>query len=259
MKIYGLLAVILLYCLAPLNGQNTTDSTATQKDTTCKDCKETRNVHTTVYKTKRYEIRGFMVDLGISTYLNNGNFNLPQSLDVYELNYDRSYHLNVRVFEQRINFDKKGYTSISQGLNLEWQNYNFVNDYVFEPRQSMVTPILSDKRLSKNRLLTQLVSLPVEFHIESNPKRLSRSFHISAGVIGGLVYRANQKIKYEDDGDKNKVRDDFNLNKFRLGWIGRIGYGPINFYVSNSLTPLFKSGEGPELIPLQIGVTLIPY
>ena len=79
MKIYGLLAFILLYCLAPLNGQNTTDPTTTQKDTTCNDCKETRNVHTTVYKTKRYEIRGAMVDLGISTYLNDGNFNLPQS------------------------------------------------------------------------------------------------------------------------------------------------------------------------------------
>jgi hypothetical protein len=258
MKIYGLFAVILLFCTAPIIGQDTASKTA-PKDSTCKDCKNQANIKTSVYKTKRYDIRWGMVDLGISTYLSDGNFNLPQSLDVYELNYSRSYHLNVRVFEQRINFDKKGYTSISQGLNLEWQNYNFVNDYTFEPRQSMVTPVLSDKRFSKNRLLTRLVSLPVELHIESNPRCLSRSFHFSAGLIGGLVYSANQKTKYEDDGDKNKVRDDFNLNKFRLSWIGRIGYGAVNFYVSHSLTPLFKEGEGPDLIPLQIGVTLVPY
>lgn len=258
MKFYHLIAIAFLYCAAPVNGQDapadsTKASVATLEPKPKKksDCRTDNNT--------RHDIRWMMFDVGITTYLHNDAFNLPQSLDVYELDYSRSYHVNCRVFEQRINFDRKGFVSVSQGLSVEWQNYSFINDYVFEPKQPVVTPVLSETPFSKNRLLTQLVSVPIELHIESNPRRLSRSFHLSAGVTGGFLYGANQKTKNEDNGDKNKVRDDFNLNKFRLGWIGRIGYGPINFYVANSITPLFKTGEGPELIPIQIGLTIIPY
>jgi hypothetical protein len=256
MKTCGLFFALLLYCSAPVTGQDV--KLESTQDSTIKPEKKKMSV-SVGYSNNRYGTRWMMVDLGISTYLYDGQFNLPQSLDVYELNYSRSLHVNVRIFEQRIKFDKKGYTSISQGVNFEWQNYNFVNDYVFQPRQPVVTPVLSTERFSKNRLSTQLVSLPVELHFESNPGHMNRSFHLSAGAIGGFLFGANQKTKLDDNGDKNKVRDDFNLNKFRIGWIGRIGYGPVNFYVSNSITPLFKKGEGPEFIPIQIGVTLIPY
>lgn len=257
MKIYFLLVTTLLYCAAPISGQETQKDTTATKTTTKDKDKSRSNCRNCNYS--RYDIRWMMADLGITTYLYKDAFNLPQSLDVYELDYSRSYHLNWRVFEQRVGFDRKGHISISQGLNFEWQQYSFINDYLFEPGQPMVTPVLSEEALSKNRLSTQLISVPVELHIESNPRHLSRSFHLSAGVTGGFLYGANQKTKNEDNGDKNKVKDDFNLNKFRLGWIGRIGYGPINFYVSNSVTSLFKQGEGPELYPIQIGLTVIPY
>lgn len=256
MKINHLLLVFLSFFAAAATAQ--TVNTTTSMDSTVE--KNQKHIPDSIRKdSRRYDVRWAMLDLGINTYLYSGAFNLPQSLDAYELNIGRSYHVNFRLFEQRIKLDRKGYVSLSEGLNFEWQYYNFVNDYEFEPRKPVVTPVLSEKRFSKNRLLAHIISLPLELNFESNPRRHSQSFHLSAGLKGSFLYSANQRTKLEDNGDRNKVRDDFNLNKFRLGWIGRIGYGPVSFYVAQAITPLFKDGEGPKLIPIQIGINVVPY
>jgi hypothetical protein len=222
-----------------------------------------RGIHVELGNTKKikdkYDIRWVMFDLGVNTYSFDGSLNLPRSLDVYELNYSRSLHFNVRIFEQRLAFGNKRHLSVFQGINFEWQNFHLQNDYLFEPGKPEVTPVLSDKALSKNRFSTRLITAPIGLQLETNPDNMSKSFHLGAGVYGGFLYGASQRTRIEDSKDKNRVTDDFNLNKFRWGLLGRIGYGPINFYVQYSMTPLFKSGEGPELTPIQFGVTLIPY
>ena len=89
MKFYHLIAIAFLYCAAPVNGQDApADSTKASvvtpepKPKKKPDCRTDNNT--------RHDIRWMMFDVGITTYLHNDAFNLPQSLDVYELDYGRS-------------------------------------------------------------------------------------------------------------------------------------------------------------------------
>jgi hypothetical protein len=256
--------LFLLSALIGVSSLQAQDSTQVTTKTKNKGCCDGDSAKFTIHlgpsgKVDKYEIRWVMFDFGLNTYLYDNQFNLPSTLRNYELDYGRSLHYNLRLFEQRLAFGKNRKIGVFQGINFEWQQFAFSGDGVLQADQPTVTFASSDIRYSKNRLSTFVINAPIGLHFESNPDDLSKSFHLGAGVFGGFLYGANVKTKIEDSRDKNKVRDDYNLNKFRYGWTARLGYGPINFYASYTVTPLFKNGEGPELTPLQIGVTLIPF
>ena len=67
---------------------------------------------------------------------------------------------------------------------------------------------------------------------------------------------SHTKIKYVEDGkkEKDKEKDDFNLSPLRWGLTARIGYEEINLFANYYMTPLFKSGMGPELQPFAAGL-----
>ena len=68
-------------------------------------------------------------------------------------------------------------------------------------------------------------------------------------------------FKTKGGGDKTKVRDNFNLSKWKAGFRGEIGYGPVILYGTWSLTELFeeKKNGGFEVIPYTIGIQLLPF
>jgi hypothetical protein len=57
-----------------------------------------------------------------------------------------------------------------------------------------------------------------------------QGFGFSAGVSGGYLYSARQKTK--DGGKKNKTKDDFDLNQWKLSYIGELNMGPLKLYGS---------------------------
>ena len=67
------------------------------------------------------------------------------------------------------------------------------------------------------------------------------------------------KYKYRLEGDTKKEKDkqDFNVNPFRVSLTARMGYGWFNVFATYSLTQLFEDGRGPELYPFTIGITLL--
>lgn len=212
---------------------------------------------------KNVKTRWVMVDYGISTYMHDGSFNLPEG-DLYEpfvQNLWKSSDWNLHLFKMKVNMYNHSINMI-YGLSFEFYRYNWTKNYDINPDDAPINPVKSGKSYSKNRMFTSWVSIPLMLNYESNTDKYSRSFHLNAGVFGGLLLASN--VRHEDNTGQNTIKGDYNLNQFRYGLTGQIGYGPVTFFVNYSLTPLFKTtsvvpNNQPELFPLNMGICLIPF
>ena len=114
---------------------------------------------------------------------------------------------------------------------------------------------------SKNRFKTWFINAPLLLEINTGNNK-NKSFHISAGAIFGLNLQTKIKYKYKDvDGSTKKEKDkqSFNTNPFRVSLTTRVGYGMFNIFATYSLTPLFENNRGPELYPFTVGITLVGF
>ena len=68
------------------------------------------------------------------------------------------------------------------------------------------------------------------------------------------------KVVYNDGGskDKQKWKDNYNLQDFRYGVTARAGYKFINLYFTYYLNPMFKNSNNPELYTTSIGFSFLP-
>jgi hypothetical protein len=85
--------------------------------------------------------------------------------------------------------------------------------------------------------------------------------HLAFGVVGGYRLGGNLKQVYyvNDKKYRNKVRDDFNLNDYKVSATARLGYGNYTFFGEYNLTGMFKNGQGPFINPITIGVSILPF
>jgi len=200
------------------------------------------------------DIRLGLFDIGFSTYLEDNSINLSKELDEFELLYDGSLNFNFHVIRHRVPI-VKDHASIEYGLSFSWMTYKFANDFRIVPDQLSFTTENDGTVYKKNKLKTTFLEVPLLFTLTPGKRK---SFYLSGGIYGGILMTAKQKLKAAD-GAKSKIKDDFNLNKFRYGLVGRIGLGPLAFYAQYSLTDLFKEDQGPALSPINIGVTLLNF
>lgn len=207
-------------------------------------------------KSSIIKMRWAMLDLGMCTYTYNGSLNLPAEMSDYQQNLGRSLHWGLHVYDMRVSLDSAKRINFMHGLHFDWLQYNFENKRVLQPDQLSAT-FADSAGVTNTRLMTSFVSIPVMFNYTHRNQKGNGVFRVSAGVYGGLLLSANVKIK-TDEG-RERVRDNYNLNRWRAGFRGEIGWGPINFYTTYAFTTLFRNNEGPELVPFTVGIKLIPF
>lgn len=200
------------------------------------------------------DFRVGLIDIGFSTYFHDGSLNLPATLDNFDQTYGGSLNLNLHVIRHRLPLIKD-HVGLEYGLTVSWQQYKFSND--FRILEDTIPFAVEDDGTAykKNKLKTTFLEVPLMLTISPGKRR---SFYISGGVYGGVLLGAKQKLK-DDNGNKTKIKDDFNLNKFRYGVIGRIGFGPFALYGQLALTDLFKEGQGPQLSPFNVGISILDF
>lgn len=210
------------------------------------------------HKYPRIKTRWVLFDMGVSTYMNNGSFNMPSELEQFDQRYGRSLNYQLHVFRQRVGLVKNN-VNLLYGLGFDFSNYSFENPItLLRNTNPLETSIDNAIDYKKNKLVTTALNVPLMLNFETNPRRPGKSFRLSAGVYGGLLIGSHTRQKSEEFGN-NKERDDYNLNKLRYGFVGQVGVGPINFYANYSPQSLFRDGRGPDLQPFNVGLSLIPF
>ena len=198
---------------------------------------------------------------------------LPAEMSLMELDYSKSRSIAFNTMWYISPMDESR-LYISPGFGIEYNNYRFKNNVFISPQNDTVlfsldtvntydkyklrttylqVPLIVGVRLGKKRQKTVDVT---EGNVNVQVKGNSKPLQLQVGVIGGYNIGALLKTKQEVDGTryKNKIKDDFNFNPFRLTATARIGVGDFGFFANYGLTSLFQKDKSPELIPFSVGV-----
>jgi hypothetical protein len=198
------------------------------------------------------------VDIGLNNYLQDGDFKLPDEFDFMEVRPARS--INVQL-----TFVKPGFSlidrhlSVLTGIGLDYNNYFYDANQLIAPDADELRGQSIQEGYDKYKLTTQYLFAPLEFRYESNPGNHGSSFRLVGGGRVGYRVRSFTKL-VENDADKIKDFDDFNLRQFKYGLVGRIGYGRLNLYANYDVTTLFEDdANAPDLQPIAFGLTVIGF
>jgi hypothetical protein len=199
----------------------------------------------------------WIVDLGFANYNDNTDYTsaAAQSFapglneDNFKLRTGKSVNVNIWLFMQRMRIVKG--VNLKYGLGLELNNYRFDDKQIrFQENPTLVVLDPAYKDLKKNKLAADYVTVPIMLNFNLTPDR-KQGFGFSAGVSGGYLYSSRQKIKA---GDESKLRDDFDLRKWKLSYIGELNLGPVRLYGSYALKSMWE--KGLDQTPYSIGIRL---
>ncbi len=102
--------------------------------------------------------------------------------------------------------------------------------------------------VKRTKLATTYFEIPLELRYHFNKDNFKKSVKLSVGGKVGILMSSHTKVKFDHLGEKQKVKvkDNFNLNRFRYGLQGSLGVAGISAYFYYGLNDLFEKGKGPE-------------
>ena len=187
----------------------------------------------------------WIVDVGFANYNDNTVYGsgAAQSFapglneDNFKLRTGKSVNVNLWLFMQRLRIVKG--INLKYGLGLELNNYRFDDERIrFQENPTLIILDPGYKDLKKNKLAADYVTVPLMLNFNLTPDR-KQGFGFSAGISGGYLYSSRQKIK---NGDVSKLRDDFDLRKWKVSYIGELNLGPVRLYGSYALKSMWEKG-----------------
>ena len=199
----------------------------------------------------------WIVDLGFANYDDQTIYSsaATQSFapglneDAMKLRTGKSVNVNLWLFMQRLRIVKG--INLKYGLGLELNNYRFDDERIrFQENPTLIILDPGYKDLKKNKLAADYVTVPLMLNFNLTPDR-KQGFGFSAGISGGYLYSSRQKIK---NGDVSKLRDDFDLRKWKVSYIGELNLGPVRLYGSYALKSMWE--KGLDQTPYSIGLRL---
>jgi hypothetical protein len=163
---------------------------------------------------------------------------LPKTVDV-----------NIWLFMQRFNLIKH-IVNLKYGIGIELNNYMYEYNvrYLTNPTKIIMDTI----NYSKDKLATDYLTLPVMLNFDFTPHR-RHPFGFSAGASFGYLYSSRQKLISHQHG-KEKIYNDFDLNSWKISYIGELQLGWINFYGSYATKSIFS--KGLDQTPYNFGVRI---
>ena len=195
------------------------------------------------------------LEAGFNNYLYVASMTLPEEIAYMSLDASKSNCFNLNFSQVNIGFSR--HIGIVTGLGVTFNNYRFENqNSIVEGQDGTISgSIPIDVSVKKSKFSTLYLNAPIMLEAQI-PAGYSHRLNVAAGVIGGLKLNAWTKIVLEN-GEKNRVNGDYNLNLLRGGVTARIGYGNFMIYGSYYLTPWFQDLKGPNgynLEPFEIGL-----
>ncbi len=205
-------------------------------------------------------------DLGFSNYNDNTNYGsaaaqayAPGSNETwFDLKDGKSRNVNIWIFMQKLNVAKH-VVNLKYGLGLELNNYRYKRPirYNADPPAIVNAPVVMldgtvGRTYSKNKLAADYLTVPMMLNFNFTPKR-NNGFGLSAGVSLGYLYSARNKTITSDE-NKQKAKDDFDLEKWKLSYIAELSLGPVHLYGSYAFKSMYE--RGLDITPYNFGFRL---
>jgi hypothetical protein len=194
------------------------------------------------------------VEFGFNNYLTpDHGMVLPDDIYYMSLHSGKSCNFNLNFAQLSLGLTR--HFGIVTGLGLNINSYRFEgNNNIIKGSNGVIEPYLpaDGSVLAKSKLATSFLNVPVLLEIQI-PAGHNDHLNLAAGGIVAAKVGSHSKLIYEGSRQKIKDNSDFSLNMLRYGATVRAGYGMFQLYGTYYMTPLFKTGKGPELYPFEIG------
>ncbi|MDD5570164.1 MAG: outer membrane beta-barrel protein [Bacteroidales bacterium] len=170
--------------------------------------------------------------------------------------------LGMELFSVSKKYFGKSPVGIMYGLGVTCHNINYNMFLSYDTlNRTVLSKIPDSLNTKKNKLSVSYLDIPLEIFF--SPKK-GKSFNISAGMKAGYLINTHTKYKGKNpDGSgndlKTKTANIKNVEPFRYGITGRIGYGAVSISCYYSLSSLFKEDKArlKEFTPFTIGITFL--
>lgn len=148
--------------------------------------------------------------------------------------------------------------SFALGAGISWHNL-YSNTRILNIKADTIvfTPIPDTIDYKKSKFSVTYLDFPLEFRLKTNKK-----VYASVGVK--LSYVIDAKTKYKGDKLSGyqgilKEKQVSNIDKFQFGPQVRIGYEWVHIVAYYSVTRIFEKGKGPDVYPISLGITFMPF
>lgn len=184
-------------------------------------------------------------DLGMSKYHNGSNFDFPDNYKFLDHEQWKTHTFGFDALQFGVRFNPNFKIMIAAGL--DWNHIrlkrkditiladNPVLDYVVDPTLD----------LKKNRFSSRYLRLPLYFEYRSYLSN-DKKFTLVGGPEVGFLIDGKLKQKSQN-GDKTKIKDNFNFEKFRYGANIRMGYGAAGLFFKYYFNDIFARDQAPGL------------
>ena len=214
-------------------------------------------------KPSRLSTNWFIFDLGFSNYSDKTNYASPAAQAYapgsnktwFDLKDGKSRNVNIWIFMQKLNVASH-VLNLKYGLGLELNNYHYKQPIRYQeatiaivdpPRVTLDNTV--GRTYKKNKLAADYLTVPMMVNLNFTPNR-EEGFGFSAGISVGYLYSARNKTRTSDEG-KEKTKDDFELEKWKLSYIAELSLGPVRFYGSYALKNMYE--RGLDMTPYNFG------
>jgi hypothetical protein len=213
---------------------------------------------------KTYDLKNVYAgfELGMNQFVSPDlNFNLPINYSFLDCKMEKSWFYGLNLLEGDLQLVKNK-LAITSGLGMEFQNFRFNSNQILTPNVNIVSADSGSLTLTKNKLYNYNLNVPLLIKFAPRNKKDRNNFHFAVGVIGSFKAYSHLRIESSAKGyeEEAKIKDDFNINPFRLTATARIGYGWFRAFANYSLTPYFNTqNNNPDIRVFSAGITLIPF
>ena len=157
----------------------------------------------------------------------------------------------------------KRFVNLRYGFGTELNNYHFRSPVSF--RENGIIPygggsqtnqpfVFRDSiAFSKNKLAADYFTIPLMLEFTTAPRTQKPVFSAAFGVSGGYLYSQRNKQKSPQRG-KQKNKGDYDMDRFKLSYIGELGIGRLHLY--GNYTPKSIFGKNLDLRPYAIGIRI---
>ena len=210
-------------------------------------------------KSENISTNWWIVDLGYAGLNDNTNYSstaaqafAPNSNeDWFDLRSGKSRNVNIWFFMQRIKVISH-VVNLKYGMGLELNNYRFDDETIrFQKNPTKIIQDINLNGAKKNKLAADYLTVPMMLNFNFTPGR-KNGFGISGGMSAGFLYSARQKINLNDN--KEKLKNDFDLKRWKLSYVGELLLGPVKLYGSYALENMWD--KGLDHTPYNVGFRL---
>lgn len=200
----------------------------------------------------------FNMQLGLNNLLNSDNrLDMPEGFENMSISTGKSVDFHLHIVQQALNIYKKNVRFV-YGVGIDFNNYRFEKDVILGQDSTGFLTANLDEEISykKNKLNTQYLTVPLMLNLRFGHDE-KKMFNVSFGPNLGYLLTSHQKLKWDDNGkNKAKVKDDYNIEKFRVGYELQFGYGNFIMFAKYFPNSIFEKNGGPELRTVSAGILL---